>query len=852
MDQRAEKLPRNLTARDWLYLLLSLTTLTLGLAIPAYRWISVHVRFLHAITEPKSYTATFGRPAQEALAWQRHLGAVLHQPRISLDQGGILAIAYACHNSAHCSQALRAYHRAHPATPFNLGYPYYLLVLLLSALPLAFVKGFATPQTALPAKGKLLGAKELADLARTRSRFPAYLSSPKDEEASDATFLGLLPEEDPRQVLRGEPTRYRYLQLPGEVRERHILVVAGTGAGKTTTYAYNQIASSAEKGLGVIIIDQKWGDETGLIGAIPIFLYHRRPVYVFTPFSPDSLRLPLLEGIPTDTPTGAMELAQMVIPAADDASIQHYRENDWALLAALVIAEIEHAKGEGRPPDLGHIVELLSLESKENLQTYTEISPIASLLARKIFARPSFKLDEAIPGLRNKLLPFLNPHVRRATTRGEPEENLDLNRILQEPALFYVGIPQTQVKMEDGKVLLRILKHYIDRAIFRQSRLPVPYNFILDEFANFGYLPNMAENLALIRSKRVAMHIILQSVEQAENVYGKEGWKAIATNNVNTEIWYVADLSPEVQLELEEHLGYTVAYHETYAERRQSPLDIIPTRTYGIRAAKEALISKEEMSKAPPGTVVARLPNVGWTLYRAIPLFDPRNPYHRTWKEALSLLPHFVAASRVRRQSIRQKEPPKPKPIPAGPQTRVQAWLRELLRMGAPFRTRRDPQGRINRIDILELYPHSVPPEWISEKLLKPTREGHMTLDAKALEAAKPLLPEILKAEALATAVRTAWHRAQILPLREDTVGSRRVAYLDLPSRTLYVPPNLKELYEKATPVEHQPRLLPEGEWRSLPLGDLMQGLLVYQPDGERTMALLYAQSFTLREPIVA
>lgn len=840
------KLPRTLTAKDWLLILLSLTILAGGFLYPAYRWLKVRLDFLNALTDPRVYSRVFNRPSHEALAWQRHLGARLNRPTLSREDG-LIALLYACQTSPYCTQSAQAYQKLHPPTPFGLGYYYYVAVLFLSAIPLAFIRGLVTPTTTPPARGRLMGARDIERLTRTRQgRIPTYISR---NLMPDSTFLGLLPEDNPRQILNKEPSRYTLLQLPSSVRERHVLVVAGTGAGKTTTYAYNQIASSARNGMGVILIDQKWGDPSGLIGAIPIFAYHRRPVYVFAPFSPDTMRLPLLEGIPTDSPTGAMELAQMVVPAADDASIQHYRENDWALLAALIIAEIEHARREQRPPDMGHIVELLSMESKENLERYTEISEIARILARKIFSRPSFKLDEAIPGLRNKLLPFLNPMVRRATTRGNPEENLDLDAILKQPALFYIGIPQTQVKMEDGKVLLRILKHYIDRAIFRQSRLQVPYNFILDEFANFGYLPNMAENLALIRSKRVAMHIILQSVEQAENVYGKEGWKAIATNNVNTEIWYVADLSPDVQLQLEERLGETVAFHESYAERRASPLDIIPNRTYGIRAGKEPLISSEEMSMAPPGTVVARLPNVGWTLYRAVPLFDPRNPFYREWNQALALAPHLAHASRTRLEGTPQAAPPKPKPVPPSPTQKLVGWLERLLDMGPPIRLYTDNKGRVNKVVIYYLEPASVPPEWLELKFLKPTPDGHTALDARALEAASHLLPRVEAADQLTRLLRTAYSRG-LIRLLDENPDTTTVAYLDLPSHTLYVPPAVGDLYALAQEPKAVPSRLPEAPWKALKLGSLLHGLHAYLPDGRKEMALLYAESFNEREPI--
>lgn len=850
---KPQRIAQRLPARDLALILLSLLLLIGGFLYPGYRWIKTRLDFYASLTDPGRYSTTFRRPAQEALTWQQHLAQVADTtPPFLYEEEGLLQTALTCARSPYCTKALAQWAQLHPTHPW--GNTYYLAVLLGAALPLAFVRGLRRPVAEVPAKGYLASfdaIKERQEDMAKGGRPILYLDS---RIHKDATFVGLVGQGEPTDLIDREPVRHEYLQLPSNIRERHILVVAGTGAGKTSTYAYNQIISSARNGMGVILIDQKWGDESGLIHAIPIFSYYRRPVYVFAPFSSSTPRLPILEGLSTEDTNDAMEFAQMIVPAADDASVQHYRENDWALLAALVIAEVEHAKKEERAPDLGRVVELLSLESKDALEAYTQISPVARILAAKIFSRPAAKLDEAIPGLRNKLLPFINPVVRRATTRGPEEENLNLNRILQEPALFYVGVPQTKVKLEDGKVLLRLIKHYIDRAIFSQAQLPVPYNFILDEFANFGFLPNMDHNLALIRSKRVSMHIILQSVEQAMKVYGEEGWHAIARNNFNTEVWYVGDLSAEVQEELARKIGETTVYTESYTESRTELIELIPKRSYGIRATKRNLLGKEEMARAKPGTAVIRLPYVGWTLFRAVPLFDPRNPFHRDWQEMQHLLPAFAAAYRTRRRANRPEEVRSltSRPLPPTPGEKFRKWVERLLELSAPIKVARGPQDRVSRVDFPGLSPALLPKEWFENKLLRLNQGNVVSASGRGLEALSSLLPKLEEAADLRRLLEAAYQRGLLVTYKG---GKHPVAatlgIVDLPSQAVYVPPTLAELHERGTPLTSRPSFLPPGEWRAIRGGPMLYGLLAYTEGGDREMGLLYAESLSEKEPLM-
>ncbi len=821
------------SARNVLLALLALLLLLGGLGYNAYEaFARPYLAFYRSLTVPEAYARTFRRPPGEARRWEAYLRAKSGLEVPYTPENVTLLQFYAlCLRDAPCSRAASAYAR-------ESGLPWWrwYLALLLPVLPLAFVR-LRIPKVEAPSEASWASA----DLIRERQR--------KDGSPGDilgqglhptSTFLGLVDLDDPASVLEEEPRRYAYLQLPTRVRSRHVLVVAGTGAGKTTTYAMNQIYSGAVNGFGTIVFDQKWGKRSGLVEAIPIYLAYGRPVYTFTPFSDTTMRLPILDLIDDEAPDYLNYVVNvvgpMVVPAADNESVQHYRENDWALLAALIIAHKRMAKAEGRPADLGEIVEILSTYSVDQLKEYIASSKEANLLGAKIFERPPAKLNEAIPGLRNKLLPFAtSTALRRAVMRGEPEENLDLAKILQEPALLYVGIPEDQVGTDPGKVLLRLIKLSIDQAVARVGPLPHPYNFILDEFANFGFLPNIDKNLAMIRDQNVSMHLIVQSEAQGVKVYGRELWRGIVENNLQTQVWYVADLDDPVQEELSEKLGERTVFTESVSESRDSPIELVPRVGYQVRAAKKPLLPKELMQRAPRGTALVRLPNIGWVIFRAVTLHDPRNPFHADYlRVRRDLLPGIAALLRFRKALLPREEPAFADVAarrPPDPADRLAQWVGALVKDHAPVKVYPGPRGEPSKVLFPGLPKEGLLPEWLARGYFK-VKEDKPFMTGKGFKALPPDLQRALDRLGELTSAVEAMRAEGLVASTAERFPPGKRAVFDPPSRVLYLHRSLAERLEGlARPAALLPSALARMEarledWLEAPLGELALGLV--------------------------
>lgn len=69
------------------------------------------------------------------------------------------------------------------------------------------------------------------------------------------------------------------------------------------------------------------------------------------------------------------------------------------------------------------------------------------------------------------------------------------------------------------------LVRFADRT--EERRLPIPMNFILDEFPNIGVVPDFKKKLATARSRGIGMAILFQNIPQMQNRYPDNQWEEI-------------------------------------------------------------------------------------------------------------------------------------------------------------------------------------------------------------------------------------------------------------------------------------------------------------------------------------
>ena len=119
------------------------------------------------------------------------------------------------------------------------------------------------------------------------------------------------------------------------------------------------------------------------------------------------------------------------------------------------------------------------------------------------------------------------------------------------------------------------------------NKLPVPVNFLIDEFANIGAIPDFEKKIATVRKYQINITIVIQNIAQIQNRYPNGKWEEIigcCSTTVflgctdNTTAKYVSDNTGTATVKVES---------ENYSKRADSmlkPLDYKQSSGLGKRA----------------------------------------------------------------------------------------------------------------------------------------------------------------------------------------------------------------------------------------------------------------------------
>lgn len=580
---------------------------------------------------------------------------------------------------------------------------------------------------------------------------------------------------------QGQPKRIGYmglvgkgvLRLPENARCSHTLIVGGTGAGKTTRYLNPNLLLDARDGLSAVVFDLKYPDpRSGFLDTINYFRAWGRTVYPFTPFDPSSARLPLLEGVKCFQ--DAFDIAEIFRPSGVQDGAVFYRNNERQLLAGLILG-VSLDSQQGGQATMRRVYELLS-QGAEPLKTYVNERPQVRGVLAALMGLKTDVLAGICTGLAGDLQLFLHPCLDRATSAG-PGVRLDLRQLCREPSFLYIGVPQEEIQGGKGQVLLRLFKRLLDQAILEVAgenggRLPVHLSVYLDEFPSFGPLPNIAENLATMRSRRVAYHIALQNRAQGEAVYGRDEFRAMVNNNFAQMVIFPRSLRLEDAQFFSESFGELTVSEESHSINREPGVLGIMGRSRKSRSVREVarrLLSAEAMRTFPDGSAVIELIGTPPVVVRMPRLDERDSPLRQVYERirATYPTPQLRGPGTVLPQEPTVAPPPA---APAGPARNplaeaFRAWVAELLQAGVPLMLEQDGAGRPERLTLRANDLDSVPEDlqaWQEKGWVLADPQG-VTLTRLGLSRVERLWKALAEQHACLSALRWALdHAAQL------------------------------------------------------------------------------------------
>lgn len=144
----------------------------------------------------------------------------------------------------------------------------------------------------------------------------------------------------------------------------------------------------------------------------------------------------------------------------------------------------------------------------------------------QLFSKAEKVKGNAVLGLGTRLQILQNKLVQQITSHTD----IDLTLPAREKCAYFC-ITSDQDSTYDMLATLFTsflsikLVRFADRTEAR--KLPIPMNFILDEFLNIGVVPDFKKKLATARSRGIGMSILYQNIPQLQNRYPDNQWEEI-------------------------------------------------------------------------------------------------------------------------------------------------------------------------------------------------------------------------------------------------------------------------------------------------------------------------------------
>lgn len=346
--------------------------------------------------------------------------------------------------------------------------------------------------------------------------------------ASVAECAALRPRPGHADLVVGHIGR-RLVAIPERDQYEHLLLVAPTGAGKTSGVILPNLL--AELGTRSLVITDPKRELLRTSSAAIRARYGDEHVWTLDFLDPTLSR-------------GYNPLAYVTDAATADLFAQTWVRNTgeskdafWSNAARTLIgaAALHLVATEEITPPLVGLVDLLCGTPAEAVRAALSDSPVPEVrrLARGFLANMA-KNERLLGSVFTELPPrftCLNlPDVRAVTGTNE----IDFARLANEPTALYLAL-DPQYSRTLAPLTACFFLHFFTTltAIAKAApsgTLPVPTMAYLDEFGTVGHIPDFASRMATVRSAGIGCLLVVQDLAQLTKAYGAEDADTILSN----------------------------------------------------------------------------------------------------------------------------------------------------------------------------------------------------------------------------------------------------------------------------------------------------------------------------------
>jgi type IV secretion system protein VirD4 len=401
---------------------------------------------------------------------------------------------------------------------------------------------------------------------------------------------------------------------------RNVAVIATTGAGKTASYILPNLLTQNQ---GSIIVT----DPSGTLYARASGDLIRRG-YRVVQLNP----LDLAQSIgynPLSLATNFSEMQEIAHILVRTANAGSKADPFWLLgaeeIMGILIKCLKNHPDAMRYANLANLQYLLQSfgDGQALLPFIAANAPDdATYTAYKGFISQSERTLQGLLSQAKSSLSMLgDPDIARLTAQS----TFDFATLRREKTALFLVFPQNRVSYYAllANLFYTQLFHYgLDDRAYRPDSLPM--YFLLDEFGHLT-IPNFPAIITTTRQRKISLSIVLQSVSQLEERYGKQGAHTILNGGVASRLFF-SGMDIDTASELARTIGDVRSEH-------------FDTRGH-LRTEREALMTPAALRSMSDDQVLYLFANKRPTLLTVTPYFKDRDLERRT------RLPEYQPAGR--------------------------------------------------------------------------------------------------------------------------------------------------------------------------------------------------------------
>ena len=430
---------------------------------------------------------------------------------------------------------------------------------------------------------------------------------------------------------------------PKNARNKNVLVVGGSGSGKTRFFIKPNLLQCDSKNFPVSFVVT---DPKGSIGVEcgEALLKHGYKLKFFNTINfSKSMRYNPMAYIHSEKDVLKLVTALMTNTKGEGQGGDPFWDKAERLLLVSLIAYL-HYEAPVEEQNFATLLEMLNtMQVSEDDETYQ--NPVDLLFEDlgkkkpKSFAVRQYKLYKLAAGKTAKsiliscgarLAPFDIQEVRDATMYDE----LELDKLGDRKTALFLIMSDTDSTFNFliSMIYTQLFNLLCDKADdVYGGKLPIHVRCLIDECANIGQIPNLEKLVATIRSREISACLVLQARSQLKAIY-KDNADTIV-GNMDSQI-FLGGSEPTTLKDLSEMLGKeTIDAFNTSDTRGNSP-------SYGTTFQKmgHELLSRDELAVLDGGKCILQLRGVRPFLsdkydltqhpnYKLTSDYDPKNTF---------------------------------------------------------------------------------------------------------------------------------------------------------------------------------------------------------------------------------